>query len=92
MSTMTSQSDSTDGDSSYERLIGLMHRLVDVWSDHIKSMPPRLAQKFICENVDKLRDGIAPTCGLEFTNSLVNGIERAVWQNYDQSNKPRTIA
>lgn len=83
---------SIDGDTSYERIVGLMHRLVDVWADHIKSMPPRHAQKFIGENVDRLRDEIAPTCGAEFATSLVNGIERAVWQNYDQSNQPRAIA
>lgn len=92
MNATISEPTSTDGENSYERLVGLMHRLVDVWTDHIQSMPPRLAQKFIGENVNRLRDDIAPTCGVEFANSLVDGIERAVWQNYDQSNKPCTIA
>lgn len=92
MSAESCQSKSTDGDNSYARLVLLMHQLVDVWTDHIKYMPPRLAQKFIGANVDRLRDEIAPTCGAEFATSLVNGIERAVWQNYDQSNQPRTIA
>lgn len=73
---------------SHEQLIRLLNKLVYKWVDHINDMPPRLAQKFIGENVDRLRDDLVPKCGAEFTAMLTGNIERSVWRMYEQLNPP----
>lgn len=75
-------------DVSHEQLIRLLNKLVYKWVDHINDMPPRLAQTFIGENVNRLRDDLSPTCGAEFTAMLTSNIERSVWSMYEQLNPP----
>lgn len=86
--TVSEPANSPSYEVSHEQLIRLLNKLVYKWADHINDMPPRLAQKFIGENLDRLRDDLAPTCGAEFTAMLTSNIERSVWSMYEQLNPP----